>query len=442
MMIMMMNDRYILQPPPPPLPRYGRILCTVTTTILFLLSASTTTAASAWLPSSSSLLLLPRKPYALLPSSSQPQHPPIFSSSQHQELDDDENTNHHSNSGCHIDNQLLDSPIRENVLHSPQRRRFWSQRVLPSLFAGLSSSLLPTTQLLPAAATATIFGESNLPTTKFTNRIMEQIRIWEQDEADQMQYHGELERGDAGNHGKVEAYPSLLVPILQIDQQLQHIQQLLVVVATPGSDPPLTAERDDRRRRMDRYTTVMDLLQQPQYDIIAFKRIFNAYADNIYYSDPDRANVYLGGGGTFPLCCIVVGYLYIYILLVPHWNSQRNFKKTISTLLNLWNSLLTRVLLLLFVTATPKSIQSMAYLLRNEILDNINNLRAELQYQISTRTETNQPNDHTDNDNEDDDDDVSRYAQAAYTAMQRYMEIIPPTEIQRAETLSGRDITI
>jgi 3'-phosphoadenosine 5'-phosphosulfate sulfotransferase len=98
--------------------------------------------------------------------------------------------------------------------------------------------------------------------------------------------------------------------------------------------------------------------------------------------------------------------------------------------------LLLLLLLLLFVTATPKSIQSMAYLLRNEILDNINNLRAELQYQISTRTETNQPNDHSEDDNEDnDDDDVSRYAQAAYTAMQRYMEIIPPTEIQRAETL-------
>jgi hypothetical protein len=167
--------------------------------------------------------------------------------------------------------------------------------------------LLPTQQLLPAAA-ATIFGDSNLP-TEFTNRIMEQIRIWEQDEADQIQYHGELERGDAGNHGKVEAYPSLLVPILQIDQQLQHIQQLLV--ATPGLDPPTTTGsgvRDDRRR-MDQYATVMDILQQPQYDIIAFKRIFNAYADNIYYSDPDRANVYLGGGGTFPLRFFVVGYI-------------------------------------------------------------------------------------------------------------------------------------
>jgi predicted RNA-binding Zn ribbon-like protein len=92
------------------------------------------------------------------------------------------------------------------------------------------------------------------------------------------------------------------------------------------------------------------------------------------------------------------------------------------------------LLLLLFVTATPKSIQSMAYLLRNEILDNINDLRAELQYQILTRTEKNQPNDHTEDDN-DNDDDVSRYAQAAYTAMQRYMEIIPPTEIRRAETI-------
>jgi predicted RNA-binding Zn ribbon-like protein len=76
----------------------------------------------------------------------------------------------------------------------------------------------------------------------------------------------------------------------------------------------------------------------------------------------------------------------------------------------------------------------MAYLLRNEILDSINDLRAELQYQILTRTEKNQPNDHTEDDN-DNDDDVSRYAQAAYAAMQRYMEIIPPTEIRRAETI-------
>ena len=51
-------------------------------------------------------------------------------------------------------------------------------------------------------------------------------------------------------------------------------------------------------------------------------------ADNIYYSDPDRANLYLGGG------------------------------------------------------AVPKNEQSIAYLLRNDILTNLENLQAEVAYLI------------------------------------------------------------
>ena len=53
---------------------------------------------------------------------------------------------------------------------------------------------------------------------------------------------------------------------------------------------------------------------------------FNAFADNIYYSDPDRANLYLGGG------------------------------------------------------AEPTTIQSIAYLLRNDILTNIEDMRAEVKF--------------------------------------------------------------
>ena len=58
------------------------------------------------------------------------------------------------------------------------------------------------------------------------------------------------------------------------------------------------------------------------------KKTFNAFADNIYYSDPDRANAYLGGG------------------------------------------------------AVPKNEQSIAYLLRNDILTNVESLQAEVTYLI------------------------------------------------------------
>jgi len=54
-----------------------------------------------------------------------------------------------------------------------------------------------------------------------------------------------------------------------------------------------------------------------------FKKTFNTFADNIYSSDPDRATLYLEGG------------------------------------------------------ATPKNEQSIAYLLRNGILTNVENLQAE-----------------------------------------------------------------
>ena len=80
--------------------------------------------------------------------------------------------------------------------------------------------------------------------------------------------------------------------------------------------------------------------------------------------------------------------------------------------------------------ATPKSIQSLAYLLRNEILDNLDNLRAELQYQL--RTGKQQTLDNGSSNNNDDSEEVRQLISAAYTAMQKYMEIIPPNELQSA----------
>jgi hypothetical protein len=152
--------------------------------------------------------------------------------------------------------------------------------------------------------------------------------------------------GDAGNKGKVSAYPSLLVPILKIEQDLAEVK-LLVNEGTPTA-----------------WNKALKILQTERFEKINFKKTFNKYGDNIYYSDPDRANAYLGGG------------------------------------------------------ATPKAEQSIAYLLRNDILTNVENLRAELEYLLkSGDSET---------------DDLFSYTNIVNSAMAKYLAIVPPNELDEA----------
>ena len=179
-----------------------------------------------------------------------------------------------------------------------------------------------------------------------------QVRIWEQAEADELKYAGELEAGDAGNKGRVGAYPKLLAPIVQMNNELLEVNSLL----HKGDD----GSGSDRKA----WTAALDILQNPKYDKVQFKKVFNAYGDNIYYSDPDRANLYLGGG------------------------------------------------------ATPTNEQSLAYLQRNEILTNLENLRAELEYLLKSG----------DNDKED----LLKYSDAATAAMKKYLELVPPKQMEEA----------
>ena len=174
------------------------------------------------------------------------------------------------------------------------------------------------------------------------------LRIWEQAEADNIKYDGELEAGDTGNKGKVEAYPKLLVPILTIDRELEQVRSLV---------------RDENRPSS--WQQALKILEDPKYDKLAFKKTFNAYGDNIYYSDPDRANLYLGGG------------------------------------------------------ATPKTEQSIAYLLRNDILTNMENLRAELEFLLKNPSET-------------EFEDLYSFADICADSMKRYLAIVPPSELEKA----------
>jgi hypothetical protein len=180
-----------------------------------------------------------------------------------------------------------------------------------------------------------------------TNGVLEQFRIWEQAEADNLKYDGELAPGDAGNKGKTDAYPKLLVPILEIANELKSVDSLV--------------------HNSENWSQVQEIVKQPKYSKVPFKRVFNAFADNIYYSDPERANAYLGGG------------------------------------------------------ATPKTEQSIAYLLRNDILSNVEALQAEIDYVLG----------HSDEDT----NDLYEYARAATTIMQKYLELVPPKEMEKAKEL-------
>jgi hypothetical protein len=180
-----------------------------------------------------------------------------------------------------------------------------------------------------------------------TNSMLEKFRIWEQAEADDIKYGGELAPGDAGNMGKTDAYPKLLVPILEIANELESIDSLV--------------------HNSENLAQAQQILQQPKFGKAAFKKIFNAFGDNIYYADPDRANVYLGGG------------------------------------------------------ATPKAVQSIAYLLRNDILTNVESLQAEIDYILG----------HPDEEKSD----MYEYARIATTTMQKYLDVVPPQELQKAKEL-------
>ena len=182
-----------------------------------------------------------------------------------------------------------------------------------------------------------------------TNPLLEQVRIWEQAEADNLKYGGELEMGDAGNKGKISAYPGLLVPILKIEKDLADVKNLVNEGSRTSWEKALT------------------MLQSDRFEKINFKKTFNKYGDNIYYSDPDRANLYLNGG------------------------------------------------------ATPKTEQSIAYLLRNDILTNVENLRAELEYLLkSGDSET---------------EDLYSYTDIVNSAMAKYLAIVPPNELEEARRI-------
>jgi hypothetical protein len=187
------------------------------------------------------------------------------------------------------------------------------------------------------------------------NPVLEKIRIWEQAEADNVKYGGELERGDAAKGGVEEGYfPRLLIPILGIEHNLGRVEKFLL-----------------ESNQKQSWKESRQILSQSMFQAVEFKSIFNAYGDNIYYTNPDRANLYLGGG------------------------------------------------------ATPRPEQSVAYLLRNEILTKVQDLQAELDYLLKEEASTRgiDPGDTQ---------EVILLANQAHAAMLKYLDLVPSEEVEQA----------
>ena len=241
---------------------------------------------------------------------------------------------------------------------STKTRRQWMQSVLATTLVITTSTSTVSSSNAVDSTSSGLFAPNPL-----TNRVLEQLRIWDQDAADNYQYNGELQSPSERlpQNDRSSYYGQLLVPILQMAQELQQAKSYTILSSSPNDNPSQTLES---------WKQALSILQQSKYDKIAFKKVFNAFGDNIYYSDPDRANLYLGGG------------------------------------------------------ATPKSEQSLAYLLRNDILTNIEDWRAELEYQCKQPPSS--PYDT---------EDLYQLAQAANKAMDKYLTLVPPVELQKANEL-------
>lgn len=181
-------------------------------------------------------------------------------------------------------------------------------------------------------------------TNPLTNSILEKIRIVEQEEANAA-YKGQLASPDLNKNGDI--YTQLLLPILSLDQSIYQINNL--IYTDPSSKTNLKEAQS--------------ILQSKSFQTPQIKKTFNNFADNIYYTDPDRANAYLGGG------------------------------------------------------ATPKNEQSIAYLLRNDLITNIEALRAEVDYLLKE---------------EDDVADLKDYSKKIRNGMIEYLALVPPKELDLA----------
>jgi len=163
----------------------------------------------------------------------------------------------------------------------------------------------------------------------------------------------------------------LLIPIVNIKNDLQMISDLI-------SQPSYI-----------NLSKAHTLLTSSSYDTKQLKKTFNRYADNIYYSNPDRANLYLGGG------------------------------------------------------AVPDTKQTEKYLLRNEVITNINNLHDDIDtllLEAANQKGSNGKGSTTDDIDATDQDyiDTMDDCRTALESMQQYLSLVDIDDLELATRLTSK----
>lgn len=281
---------------------------------------------------------------------------------------------HHTNE-CDNNNEGTSS-TRSLATSSPHLVQSQSISRRSALFTTVQlSSILGLASITnrPEVACASTTNSDLFKPNPLTNPLLEQIRIWNQDEADNIKYGGELASGSDGPVSALDQYAELLQPILGVEHDLSRIDQLL-----RGGESGAT-KKEDYLSIFTQIDTILSSSSSLLSNKLNFKKAFNAFADNIYYSDPDRANLYLGGG------------------------------------------------------AIPKTSQSIAYLLRNEILTTVEDMRAEVQYVLKELNSGKSAVDEIVGES-----DVYEMSKLANEGMKKYLDLVPPKELEvaRAKFLS------
>jgi hypothetical protein len=110
----------------------------------------------------------------------------------------------------------------------------------------------------------------------------------------------------------------LLYPIIDISKDIENIKMKLEYIQHETNDDKILTTLSD----------INSILSSSKYNAKEFKKIFNRYSDNIFYADPRRANLYLGGGA-IPDSSQTNKYLYRNVALT----SIQNLKEDIDTLI-------------------------------------------------------------------------------------------------------------
>lgn len=123
----------------------------------------------------------------------------------------------------------------------------------------------------------------------------------------------------------------LLYPIVEISKEIEYIKTKLISIKFYKND-------NDEKVIQNTLNEVQNILQSNKYKSVDFKKIFNRYSDNIFYQDPRRANLYLGGGA-IPDSSMTTKYLYRNVALT----SIEDLKDDINTIIkeNKWNDKIT-----------------------------------------------------------------------------------------------------